>query len=69
MLSRSTLKAVKEGSFHIYPIDTIDEGLALLTGRYAGARGARGEFPRGSVNLAIEHRLKEMANQVKNYSS
>jgi lon-related putative ATP-dependent protease len=69
MLSRETLAAVNEGKFHIYPIRSIDEGLELLTGGKAGRRNAKGEFPKSSINHLIEHRLKEMANQVKNYSS
>jgi hypothetical protein len=45
----------------------VDEGLALLTGREAGERGADGRYPDGSVNAAVEsalaanvERLKEM---------
>lgn len=51
----------------MYAITTVDEGLALLTGREAGERGADGRFPEGSVNAAVEsalaanvERLKEM---------
>ncbi|MFP4267760.1 MAG: Lon protease family protein [Spirochaetaceae bacterium] len=69
MLSRKTVEAVEEGTFFVYPISTIDQGLELLTDRNAGERTARGEFPKNSINALIEFRLKEMANQVKNYSS
>ncbi|MFO7849300.1 MAG: ATP-binding protein [Spirochaetia bacterium] len=69
MLSRKTVEAVEEGKFFVYPISTIDEGLQLLTDRIAGERTVRGEFPKNSINALIEFRLKEMANQVKNYSS
>jgi predicted ATP-dependent protease len=69
MLSRRVIEAIREQKFYIYPIATVDEGLELLTGSTAGERSARDEFPKHSMNALIEHRLKEMANQVKNYSS
>ncbi len=69
MLSRRVIETIREKKFHIYPIATVDEGLELLTDSTAGERSARGEFPKHSMNALIEHRLKEMANQVKNYSS
>ncbi|MFO7848443.1 MAG: Lon-insertion domain-containing protein [Spirochaetia bacterium] len=69
MLSRKTVEAVEEGRFSVYPISTIDEGIELLTDSNAGERAGRGEFPKNSINALIEFRLREMANQVKNYSS
>ena len=35
MLRHDVLDAVKEGKFHIYAVNTIDEGIAILTGRPA----------------------------------
>jgi lon-related putative ATP-dependent protease len=67
MLRRDVVEAVRAEHFHVYAIKTVDEGLALLTGREAGERGADGRFPEGSVNAAVERalianveRLKEM---------
>ena len=40
MLKPEVLDAVKEGKFHIYPIETIDEGIEVLTGVKAGKRSA-----------------------------
>ncbi len=68
MVNTEVREAIEQGKFHIYPINTIDEGLEILTGMVSGARSARGVFPKDSINAHIEHRLKEMANQVKNYS-
>lgn len=68
MLGAEASRAVEEGQFHVYPIRTVDEGLELLSGKTAGERNAKGFFPKDSFNALIEHRLKEMANQVKNYS-
>ena len=68
MVNADVCEAIEAGKFHIYPINTIDEGLEILTGMVSGQRNARGTFPKDSINAHIEHRLKEMANQVKNYS-
>ena len=68
MVNADVCEAIESGMFHIYPINTIDEGLEILTGMVSGRRSARGVFPKDSMNAHIEHRLKEMANQVKNYS-
>jgi lon-related putative ATP-dependent protease len=54
MLREDVVEAVKSGSFAIYPIATIDEGIALLTGIPAGERDASGVFPEDSVNGRVE---------------
>jgi predicted ATP-dependent protease len=61
MLRADVVAAADAGRFHIYAIDTVDEGLALLTGMEAGERDADGEYPRDSLNQRVETRLLEMA--------
>ncbi len=51
---------IKEGKFHIYSINTIDEGMELLSDRKSGERGAKGLFPIGTVNRHIEDGLKRL---------
>jgi len=63
MLRDDVVAACAEGNFHIYPVATIDEGIALLTGTAAGARGADGRFPAGSVNALVEERLIAFAER------
>jgi lon-related putative ATP-dependent protease len=60
MLRSDVIEAVKKGSFHIYAVRTIDEGIELLTGIEAGERDADGNFPPDSVNGLVEHRLSQM---------
>jgi len=43
----------------------VDEGLALLTGRAAGERGADGRYPEGSVNAAVESALAANVGRIK----
>ncbi|HWA81460.1 MAG TPA: ATP-binding protein [Acetobacteraceae bacterium] len=61
MLREDVVDACASGRFAIYPITTIDEGIALLAGQPAGARGADGAYPEGSVNRRVEERLRQFA--------
>jgi lon-related putative ATP-dependent protease len=67
MLREDVVEAVAAGQFHIYPVRTIDEGIAVLTGREAGERAPDGTFPEGSVNGLVERRLREMAERARAY--
>jgi lon-related putative ATP-dependent protease len=61
MLRTDVIAACKEGKFFIFPVTTIDEGAALLTGRPAGERGPDGLYPPQSINRLIEDRLHAFA--------
>ncbi len=67
ILSAEVQQAISDGRFHIWAIETIDEGIQLLTGAPAGVRGPRGSFENGTVNAMVETRLRAMAHQVKNF--
>ncbi|MEZ5822721.1 MAG: AAA family ATPase, partial [Xanthobacteraceae bacterium] len=61
MLRQNVISACAEGKFFIHPVVTIDEGIALLTGRAAGTRGPQGDYDADSVNGLIESRLRSFA--------
>jgi lon-related putative ATP-dependent protease len=61
MLRGDVVEAVAKGRFHVYPMDSINRCLGLLTGGEAGERGADGEFPEGSINQRVRARLLEFA--------
>lgn len=65
MLRDDVVAAVEAGEFHVYAVDTIDQGLEVLTGIAAGSRDEDGRFPEGSVNAAVEHRLAAFARQAR----
>ena len=65
MLRRDVVEAVAAGRFHVYAITTVDEGLALLTGREAGERRADGRYPDGSFNAAVENALAANVERLK----
>ncbi len=65
MLREDVVEAFRAGRFHVYPVRTIDEGIALLTGVPAGERGADGAYPEGTANFLVQKRLREMAEQAR----
>ncbi len=67
MLREDVVEAVAARQFHVFPIHTIDEGTALLTGLEAGERGPDGTFPEGSLNALVQERVREMAEQARAY--
>jgi len=58
-LSDEIIGAVKEGKFHIYAVNTIDEGIEILTGVPAGKKNKQGEFPAGTINYLVQEKLKK----------
>jgi ATP-dependent Lon protease len=64
VLRPDVIEAVAQGKFHIYPIRTIDEGIALLTGIRAGTVDEE-----GSVNNLVNRRLRDLATSLKTFAS
>ena len=69
MLRPDIVEATQNGDFHIYPIETIDEGIELLTGRPAGERDADGNYPEDSINYLVAERLDELAETRQEFVS
>ncbi|OQX84535.1 MAG: ATP-dependent protease [Candidatus Latescibacteria bacterium 4484_7] len=67
MLDEEVIDYVSKGKFHIYPIDTVEEGISILTGVRAGKKMKNGKYPRGTVNELVQGRLAEMAKQWKQF--
>jgi predicted ATP-dependent protease len=61
MLRGDVIEACQSGKFAVYPIETIDQGIALLTGRPAGERDSEGHFPADTINGLVEDRLRSFA--------
>jgi predicted ATP-dependent protease len=68
MLRGDVVEAVAAGRFHIYAVETIDQGIELLTGLDAGERDENGEYPAGSVNRLVEDRLSRLARTSQRFS-
>jgi lon-related putative ATP-dependent protease len=56
-LRDDVIEAVAGGSFHVFPIETVDEGVELLMGAPLGAPDGEGAYPEGSIGARIERRL------------
>jgi len=64
VLRADVIEAVAQGQFHIYPIRTIDEGIALLTGVRAGTVEEE-----GTVNGLVSGRLRDLATGLKAFGT
>lgn len=60
MLRSDVVQAAREGRFHIYAVETVDEAVTLLTGVPAGQRGDDGQYPDETVNAMVSARLAEL---------
>ncbi len=67
MLRKDVVQAVQEGKFHVYPVKTIDQGIAILTGVEAGERLEDGRFKEGTVNDLVDRKLQELGKKIKEY--
>jgi lon-related putative ATP-dependent protease len=56
MLRVAVVEAVAAGKFHIWAVDTVDEGVEILTGR-----------PAGEIHSVVKARLKELAEILEKY--
>ncbi|OZV13834.1 ATP-dependent protease [Tissierella sp. P1] len=57
MLNDEVIMAVKDGKFTIYAIDTIDEGMEILTGIKAGELNESGEYEENTINAYVQEKL------------
>ena len=57
MLRDDVVAAARDGRFHVWPVDDVDQAMALLSGLDAGRPDARGRLPEGSVNQRVAARL------------
>jgi lon-related putative ATP-dependent protease len=69
MLRQDVVDAVAAGKFHVYPVETVDQGVEILTGIPAGTCDKAGNYPEGSVNFLVESRLSELAQKRQAFSA
>lgn len=63
-LSEAVVADVAAGRFHVWAVSTLDDVLALLTGREPGAPGEDGRFPEGTFHRAVEDALDRLQEVV-----
>ena len=69
MLRDDVVLAVRRGCFHIWAIETVEEGIEILTGLKAGVRNASGAWPRGSVFHRVDQHLEALARGLMKYEA
>jgi lon-related putative ATP-dependent protease len=69
MLRAEVVEAVSQGRFRVYAVKTVDQGIEILTGRPAGARGADGKYPKDSVNALADARLTALAEGLRDFAA
>ncbi len=69
MLREDVVEAARKGTFAIYAVEHINEGIEILTGVKAGERGSDGRFPVGTVNRMVEDKLKLFAERTRAFSA
>lgn len=62
VLRQDVVDAAREGRFHVYPVSSVDEGIALLTGIPAGEL-TDGAYPPDSINGRVVSRLARFAEK------
>ncbi len=67
MLRKDIVEAVEAGKFHIYAVETIDQGIEILTGMAAGEPDETGAYPEEGFNGKVQRRLKEFAEKRRKF--
>jgi ATP-dependent Lon protease len=68
ILRKDIVKAVAGGTFHIWPVKTIDEGIELLTGVPAGEVDEKGNYPEKTVSYFVDKKLQSLAEGLKSFA-
>jgi lon-related putative ATP-dependent protease len=65
VLRQEVVDAVKAGRFHIYGVETIEQGIELLTGVPAGVADEEGAYPEGTINARVQQAFGTMAERLR----
>lgn len=60
MLRSDVVEAARDGTFHVYAVETVDDAIALLTGMPAGVPDGKGMLPRDCVNQKVAATIAAM---------
>ncbi len=64
MLRHDVVAAVEAGTFAVYPVSHVDEGIELLTGMTAGCRDTQGRFSEVIINRLVEDSLVHLSTRL-----
>ncbi|HSP93559.1 MAG TPA: ATP-binding protein [Thermoanaerobaculia bacterium] len=67
MLRADVVEAAAAGRFHVFPVDSVDRAIELMTGLSAGERDASGRYPSASFSGRVEARLIALADRLREF--
>jgi len=67
MLRHDVVETARAGRFRIIPVETIDQGIELLTGVPAGAVDISGQYPAGTINQRIAARFAALSKKARQF--
>lgn len=65
VLREDVARAIADNKFHLYAVETVAQGVEVLTGVPAGERDSSGRFPASSVFGRVERRIIEIAERLR----
>ena len=68
MLKQDVVDSVKQGKFTIWAVKKVEEAIEIMTGMPAGERGPDGLYPEGTFYYKVDQRLKELAEEAREYA-
>ncbi|MBI4339746.1 MAG: AAA family ATPase, partial [Chloroflexi bacterium] len=68
VLREDVVQAVKEERFRLYAVDTIDQGIELLTGMPMGQPDEKGSYREGTLNHALLRSLERFGQKARELS-
>jgi len=68
MLRPDVVQAAADGTFHLYAVSEIADGIEILTGQRLGQKGEDGAFAEGTIGQAVSEKLAEFAEQLRRYN-
>jgi lon-related putative ATP-dependent protease len=69
MLRKDIRDAVDADQFQIYSVETVDEGMELLTGLEMGEPDQDGLYPEGTINHKVMYQLNQLADRRRAFST
>ena len=69
MLKQEVVDAVRDGRFNVWAIDSVDQGMEILTGVPAGEEQPDGTYPDGTVHRLVHDRLLALAETAKEFGA
>jgi len=69
MLRAQVVDAVREGRFNVWAVETVDQGIEILTGVPAGEELPQGNYPEGCVHYLVAKRVAEFAEAAKEFEA